>query len=93
MPFKVETKPTLWWVQLSQGSYSDYTENNYYIRANDKDEAWYLFKQYWRQTIADHPYSQSLQFEQETYNPTGKRRSYGDWDVDISNLDVIEFHK
>lgn len=53
MNFKIETKPTFWHIRLSHGAYSDYDESHYFIRANDRDEAWYLFKDYWQQNFKE----------------------------------------
>lgn len=92
-PFKVKMKPTLWVVTLSQGAWSDYTEKDYYIHANDKGEAWYLFKEYWRQTITADDSDTGLEFEDEVFNHVYPNRMGGDWDVDIENINVIEFHK
>ena len=58
--YKIETKPTLWQVRLEQGAYSDATEENYFVRANDRDEAWHLFKLYWEDQVVrlkEHEYS------------------------------------
>lgn len=49
--YKVETKPTLWHITLDQGAYSDRDEMHYFIRANDRDEAWHLFKAYWTDLV------------------------------------------
>lgn len=49
--YKIETKPTLWQVCLQQGAYSDRDEQDYFIRANDRDEAWHLFKKFWSDII------------------------------------------
>lgn len=49
--YKVETKATIWKVVLSRGAYSDYEAVSYFIRANDRDEAWHLFKLYWTDLV------------------------------------------
>ncbi|MGW5074038.1 hypothetical protein [Rhodococcus sp. NPDC004095] len=49
--YKIETKPTLWEVSLNQGAYSDRTEEHYFLRANDRLEAWNLFKKFWSDII------------------------------------------
>ncbi len=50
MEYKIETKPSYWHIILYKGEYSDYTENHYFIHANDRDEAWFLFKEFWELT-------------------------------------------
>jgi hypothetical protein len=41
-------------VQLHHGEYSDHIQESYFIRANDRDEAWYLFKEYWKTVAREH---------------------------------------
>ncbi|WP_139319461.1 hypothetical protein [Gordonia sp. CNJ-863] len=52
--YKVEVKPTLWEVVLEQGAYSDRDEEHHFIRANDREEAWALFKRYWADQVDNH---------------------------------------
>jgi hypothetical protein len=98
--YKVETKPTYWWVQLSHGAYSDYEENNYFIHANDHDEAWHLFKRYWDQTPPSgipiwRRFNTMLKYGEEIFKPrwSAEEDDLDAWDVEIEQLDVIEFAK
>jgi hypothetical protein len=70
--YKVETRQGIWEIITSHGSYSDYTEDHYFIRANTKDEVWHLFKEYWDDISKDgrNEFHALLVFETQQYIPT-----------------------
>lgn len=86
--FKIETKPTLWDVKLFHGAYSDYGEEHYYIRANDRQEAWHQFKRYWQDIFKDPGgyletclvLVDSIGKQEDTFIPEGWNKKY-DWQI------------
>lgn len=46
MNYKIEEKPTWWFIVISYGEYSGRYEEYVHIRANDREEAWRFLCQY-----------------------------------------------
>jgi len=99
--YKIETRPTIYHITVSSGEYSDYSESHYFLRANDLEEAQFLFKRYWKDVnVQDGFDANCLVFKNgEHYNPFNKEdpdwsSDYGDaQDVDIEMLDLICFQE
>lgn len=98
--YKIEIKPTLWDVMLTSGEYSDRDEEHLYIRANDREEAWYLLKKYWTLAHAGN-YTHCLVYmdndgkKLERFAPSEKRQPQYDgdtekeWDFDSDYGDAM----
>lgn len=101
--YKIETKPTLWEVTLESGAYSDWSLENYFIRANDRDEAWYLFKRYWETeepakdndrrynlVLWDNEYRTLEEFQVKTPDPEYPSREF---DTDYGRAYGVHIHQ
>ena len=97
--YKIEKRPTIYYITVSSGEYSDYDEDHYFLRANTPEEAKFLFKRYWKDVNDKNDWVRHcLVFEDgEQYNPFNKEEpdwdtSYGDAnDVEIKMLSLICF--
>lgn len=95
--YKVESKGSLWQVEISSGAYSDYRTNFYVFAGNSEEEIWEYIK-IWAKEEGSYP---ALIWKGNKFE--GKRRDYWDedreinWetdygdasDVDIKRLDVV----
>lgn len=99
MDYKVEWKPTLWEVILSEGHYSDYNEHHLFFQANSEEEVWHFLKRYLKATY--HPGSRpkygsvstcvvgKVSWGGEVYEVEGN--DWNTYDVSIEPLNVIIF--
>lgn len=60
MDYKIETKPSLWEAVVSHGSFSDADQDNFFISANTREEAWHLFKKFWLAEYEEHTWKRPI---------------------------------
>ena len=102
--YKVEMKPTLWHVKLSEGSYSDYNEDHLFFSGNDENEIWnFLCRYVDSQDYGEHRFVNSkmplaMKWNDKTYKSCfllGEDYFYNHnyVNVEIERLNVIYFNK
>lgn len=87
--FKIEAKPGWYVVSCYIGSYSDAEEKHEFIRANDPDEAWELYKRYLKITYKENAWSNQYSYNGERFCMDNE--GFEDWSVVIEPLKVITF--
>jgi len=103
MNYKIEEKPTWWFIVITYGSYSDRYEEYVHVRANNRWEAWRFLCQYADESGMNKPI-QIYGEEGKKHIPTAcieRYRSiaetdwhYGDYGlVDIKPLKVVHITK
>lgn len=98
---KIETKPTIWHITLAKGCYSDYWEYHHFVKANDRDEAIFIFKQFVIENRDEKPFkgeygivfsdtTERFQFRDKSGRELDWEPNYGDaMDCDLEMLKVI----
>ena len=105
--YKVETKPSFWWVSLQHGAYSDWDIEYLYFRANSEEEVWDFLCRYYEDTETEKCWYPGLVWESANKKyllhkyPKDNFDECLDWEydygkskrVDIGRLNVITFRK
>lgn len=99
--YKVEMKPALWQVKLSEGMYSDYNEDHLFFSGNDENEVWNFLCRYIESkdyaskefVYAKRPLVMKWNDETFKHSITGGVDYHNYVDVEIKRLNVIYFNE